>query len=82
MLSLCRSPIHHQPLTVSKAKDRYKHTTQQVKQNFQDKLKQGAKKNSISINEVYLGNKEDDNPGDYSEEQARELCKLLDTDSE
>ena len=62
-------------------KDKYKCTTQQVKQNLQDKLKLGAKKNSISINEAYFKNKEDDNPGDCSEEQVEELCKLLDTDS-
>ena len=45
-------------------------------------LKLGARKNSISTNEAYFENKEDDNPGNYSEEQAKELCKLLDTDSE
>ena len=65
-----------------KDKDRYECTTQQVKQNFQDKFKQGAKKNSININEAYFENEEDDNPGDYSEEQVEELSKLLDTDSE
>ena len=64
-----------------KDKDRYKHTTQQVKQSFLDKLKQGAKKNSININEAYFKNEEDTNPGNYSEEQTEELCKLLDTDS-
>ena len=64
-----------------KDKDRCKCTTQQVKQSFQDKLKQGAKKNSININEVYFENEEDDNPDNYSEEQAEELCKLVDTDS-
>ena len=64
-----------------KDKDRYKCTTQQVKHSFQDKLKLGAKKNSVSINEVDFKNEEDDNPGDYSEGQAEELCKLLDTDS-
>ena len=65
-----------------KDKDRYKGITQQVKQSFQDKLKQGAKKNSISINEAYFENEEDDNPGNYSEEQVEELCKLYDTGSE
>ena len=28
---------------------------------------------------MYFKNEEDDNPGNYSEEQAKELCKLLDT---
>ena len=65
-----------------KDKDRYKCTVQQVKQSFQDKVKQGAKMNSINITEAYFKNEEDINPGDYSEEQAEELCKLLDTDSE
>ena len=65
-----------------KDKDRYKCTIQQVKQSFQDKLKQGAKKNSININEAYFENEEDTSPGDYSEEQEEEMCKLLDTDSE
>ena len=65
-----------------KDKGRYKCTTQKVEQSFQDKLKQGAKKISISINEAYFENEEDDNPSDYSEEQVEELCKLLDTDSE
>ena len=60
-----------------KDKDKYKHTTQQVKQNLQDKLKLCARKNSISINETYFENKEDDNPGNYSDEQPGELCKLL-----
>ena len=62
-------------------KDKYKCTTEQVKQNSQNRLKLGAKKNNISINEAYFKNAEHDNPGDYSEEQAEELCKLLDTDS-
>ena len=64
-----------------KDRHRYKGTTQWVKQSFQDKSKQGAKKNSININQAYFKNEEDDNLGDYSEEQAEELCKLLDTDS-
>ena len=63
-----------------KDKDRYKCTTQQVKQSFQDKLKQGTKRNSISINEAYFENEEDANLGNYSEEQTEELYKLLDTD--
>ena len=50
---------------------------QQVKQSFQDKLKQGAKKNSININEAYFENEEDTNPGDYAEEKTEELCELL-----
>ena len=66
-------------LQYQKDKDRYKYTTQQVKQSFRDKLKHEAKKNSISINEAYFENEEDDNPGNYSEEQAEKLCKLLDT---
>ena len=33
------------------------------KTSFQDKLKLGAKKNSISINEAYFENEENDNPG-------------------
>ena len=49
---------------------------------FQDKLKQGAKKKSININEAYFENEEDTNLDDYSEEQTEELCKLLDTESE
>ena len=65
-----------------KDKDRYKCTTWQVKQSFQNKLKQGAKKNSININQAYFENKEDANLGNYSEEQAEEVCKLLDNDSE
>ena len=69
--------LHYQ-----KDKDKYKRTTQQVKQTLQDKLKLGAKKNSVSINEVYFKNEEDDNPGNYSEEQVEELYKLLDTNSE
>ena len=60
----------------------YKCTTQWVKQNYQNRLKLGARKNKISINEAYFKNKEDANPGNYSEEQVEELCKLLDTDSE
>ena len=64
-----------------KDKDRYKCITQQIKQSFQDKLKLGAKKNSISINVAYIENEEDNNQGNYSEEQVEELCKLLDTDS-
>ena len=51
-----------------KDNDKYKHTAQQVKQNLQDKLKLGAKKYSISINEAYFKNEEDDNPSDCSEE--------------
>ena len=62
-------------------KDEYKQTKQQVKQSYQNRLKLGAKKNNVSINEVYFKNEEDDNPGNYSEEQAEKLCKLLDTDS-
>ena len=61
-------------------KDKYKHTKQQVKQSYQNRLKLGTEKNNVSINEAYF-KKEDDNPGNYSEEQAEELCKLLDTDS-
>ena len=63
-------------------KDKYKHTKQHVKQSYQNMLKLGAKKINISINEAYFENEEDDNPGNYSEEQVEELCKLLDTDSE
>ena len=48
---------------------------------MQDKLKLGARKNSININETYFENEEDNNQGNYSEEQAKELCKLLDTNS-
>ena len=55
---------------------------QQVTHSYQNRLKLGAKKNNVSINETYFENEEDDNHGDYSEEQAEELCKLLDTDSE
>ena len=65
-----------------KYKDKHECTTQQVKQNYENRLKLGAKKNNICINEAYFKNKEDDNPGDYSEEQVLELCKLLDTNSE
>ena len=54
-------------------------TIQQVKQNYQNRLKLDAKKNSVSINEAYLKN---DNLDNYSEEQVEELCKLLETDSE
>ena len=64
-----------------KDKDKYKCTTQQVKQNYQNRLKLGARKNNISINEAYFENEEDDNPGNYSEEQVEGLCKLLDADS-
>ena len=63
-------------------KDKYKCTTQQVKQNYQNRLKLGAKKNNISTNEAYFENEGDDQSGNYSEEQAEEQCKLLDTDSE
>ena len=66
---------------IKKDKYKYKCTTQQVKQNYQNMLKLGAKKNNVSINEAYFKNEEDDNPGNYSEGQAEELCKLLDTDS-
>ena len=62
-------------------KDRYKCTTQQVKQNDQNRLKLDARKNNTSINEAYFENEEDDIPGNYSEEQVEELCKLLDTNS-
>ena len=61
-------------------KDTYKHTKQQVKQNYQNRLILGAKKNNVSINKVYFKN-EDDNLGNSSEEQEEELCKLLDTNS-
>ena len=56
-------------------------TKQQVKQSYQKRLKLGAKKNNVSINEVSFKSEEDDNPGNHSEEQVEELCKLLDTDS-
>ena len=45
-------------------------TTQQVKHNYQNRLKLGAKKNNIIVNKAYFKNKEDDNPCDYSEEQV------------
>ena len=61
-------------------KDKHKHIKQQVKQSSQNRLKLDAKKNNVSINEAYFKNEEDDNPGDYSEEQAEEPCKLLDND--
>ena len=67
---------------IKRIKVKYKCTTQQVKQNLQGGLKLGAKKNSICVNEAYFKNEEDDDAGNYSEEQAIELCKLLDTDSE
>ena len=51
-------------------KDKYRHTKQQVKQNYQNRLKLGAKKNNVSINEVYFKNQEDDTPANYSEEQV------------
>ena len=63
-------------------KDKYKHAKQQVKQSYQNRLKLGAKKNNVNINEAYFENEGDDNPSDYSEEQTEELCKLLDTDPE
>ena len=63
-------------------KDKYKHTKQQVKQSYQNRLKLGAKKSNVSINRAYFENKEDDNCGDYFKEQAEELCKLLDIESE
>ena len=62
-------------------KDKYKHIKQQVKQIYQNRLKLGAKKHNVSINKAYFENKEGDNPGDYSEEQAEVPCKLLDTNS-
>ena len=49
-------------------KDRYKHTKQQIKQSYQNRLKLGAKKNNVCINKAYFENEEDDNPGDYLEE--------------
>ena len=52
------------------------------KQIYQNSLKFGAKKHNVSINEAYFKNEEDDNPGNYSEEQAEVLCELLDNDSE
>ena len=63
-------------------KGKYKHTKQQVKQIYQNRLKLGANKNNVSINKAYFENEEDDNSANYSEEQAEDLCKLLDTDSE
>ena len=77
----CAGPLYITKCTqYQKDKDKYKCTTQQVKQNFQDKLKLVARKNSI--NKAYFENEEDDNPGNYSEEQVEELCKYLDTNSE
>ena len=73
--------LHYITKCAQYQKDKYKCTTQKVKQNYQNRLKLGAKKNNISINNAYFKNK-DDNPGNYSEEQAEELCKLLDTNSE
>ena len=37
-------------------KDKYKHTKQQVKQNYQNRLKLGAKKNNVIMNEAYFEN--------------------------
>ena len=62
-------------------KDMHKYITQQVKQHYQNRLKLGAKKNNVNINEAYFKNEEHDNPQNYSEKQAEELCKLLDTNS-
>ena len=74
------------PHTITKCakyqQDKHRHTKQQVKQSYQNRLKFGTKKNNVSINEAYFKNEEDGNPGDNSEEQVEELCKLLDTDSE
>ena len=36
----------------------------------------------MNIYEADFENEEDDSPGDYSEEQVEELCKLLGTDLE
>ena len=51
------------------------------KTKLSNRLKLGLKKNGVSVNKAYFKNEEDDNPGNYSEEQAEELCKLLDTNS-
>ena len=49
----CAGPLHIIKCSqYQKDKDKYKCITQQVKQNLQDKLKLGAKKNSISINKA------------------------------
>ena len=49
---------------------------------YQNRLKLGVKKHNASINEAYFKNEKEDNPGNYSEEQAEVLCELLDNDSE
>ena len=63
-------------------KDKYTHTKQQIKQNYQNRFKLGTNKHNISINEAYFENEGEDNPSDYSEKQVEVLCKLRDTDSE
>ena len=63
-------------------KGKYKQTKQQVKKIYQNRLKLGVKIYNVSINKAYFKNEEDDNPGNYSEEQAEVLCELLDNDSE
>ena len=65
-----------------KDKDKYKCTTQQVKQNLWDKLKLGARKNSISINVSILQKWRRWQPWQLLRRTgAEELCQSLDTDS-
>ena len=55
-------------------KAKYEHTKQQIKQNYQNRLNLGTKKNNVSINGMYFKNQEDDNTGNYSKEQAVWSC--------
>ena len=66
------SPIAPQ---YQKDKDRYKTLHNKLTRVFKDKLKQGAKKNSLNINEANFKNEEDTNLGNYSEEHWFRMTK-------
>ena len=57
-------------------KDKYKLKTQQVKSKYLQKIRQGAQKKNISINEVALENDHMIEQG-YTEEEAEQLCNFL-----
>ena len=57
-------------------KNKYKVTDQQLKNKYLERIRQGAKKKSISINEKALENDHEIEQG-YTEEEAEQLCNIL-----
>ena len=63
-------------------KDKYKLIAQQVKNKHLEKIRQGAQKKNISINEAAFENYSEIEQC-YTEEDAEKLCNfLVDTDSD